>query len=696
MDAKLVVVGGKANKAEVKLKLPTVVGRGRDADLTVAHGTVSRHHCLIYEVDGALVVRDNGSLNGTLIGGERIKESLLKPGDTLTVGPLTFRADYEHNGAFPSLGDQPTIPNFQDTVGEESASGGPAVVAEPPAADRQFDFLDGALATAPLVEEEAGLGVPNFEQPAAEEDADDGPAATAGEQTLDFLAGGSDVAPVSDEEAPGFDFLNQTAAPEAVEQAPAFDSLSESEPSSEIATPEADFPAVDAAADTAEAPEPEAVADDVESEAPAAQASSGSFDFLSVAAEEDAEDESAAALAEEAPPIEQAEASSGLEDPVTTADVEDETVSEASGFDFLNQSQPAAEEAPPELNEEAAAETTDTDAEPDAIEPAPDEKSEGGLDFLSAAADSAADELAVEAPPIEQAGESTGFEEPAASADVEDEAVSEASGFDFLNQSPPAAEEAPPVLNFETANAETANAEAEMANADAEPAAVEQAPDETPVETSEAGFNFLNAAADESAAALDDDAPPIEQAGESSRFEEPSASADVEDELASEVSSFDFLSQSPPAAEEAPSELNLETAPADAADVEAEPAAVDQASDDQPVETSVGGFDFVSAAADDAADEQAAALDEEVPHTEPTAESSAMEEPELTANLEDEPASEISGFDFLNPSQPAAEAAPPALNFEAAAAQTADAEAEPAAIEPAAADCAGRNSRRKV
>lgn len=627
MDAKLVVVGGKANKAEVKLKLPTVVGRGRDADLTVAHGTVSRHHCMIYEVDGALVVRDNGSLNGTLIGGERIKEALLRPGDTLTVGPLTFRADYEHSGAFPSLGDQPTIPNFQDTVGDEGASAGPAVAAEPSAAAGQFDFLAGASATAPTVEEEEGPGIPNFEQPAAEEDVDDAPAATAGEQTVDFLAGGSDVAPVSDEDAPGFDFLNQAAAPEAVEQAPAVDSLSESEPSSEIAMPEAAFSAVDASADTAEAPEPEAVADDEDSEGPAAQASSGSFDFLNAAAQEDIED---------APTIEQAGQSPAAEEPVTTAEVEDETVSEVSSFDFLNSSQAAAEAAPPELDEEAAAETTEpenelahADAEPAAMEETPEEtpveESAGGFDFLNVAADDVADEPAAaldepvaaidegldeEVPHAEPTAESSAVEEPELTADVEDETVSEVSGFDFLNQSQPAAEEAPPEMNFQAAPADTVDADDEMDGAGAEPAVMEQAPEETPVESSAGGFDFLNAAADdaedESAAALDEPAaalddeevPHVEPTAESSAMEEPELTADVEEESASEVSGFDFLNPPQPAAEDAPSEINLESAAVEAADAEAESAAREPAAEhapaQTPVEESEGGFDFLS------------------------------------------------------------------------------------------------------
>src|SRR5689334_5822909 len=109
MEAKLIVIGGKANKSEIKLKLPTTIGRSRKADLTIAHPKVSRQHCQIFERDGVLVVRDNGSLNGTLIDNDRITEAILKPGDKLTVGPLTFVAVYEHSGPLPPPpADMPT------------------------------------------------------------------------------------------------------------------------------------------------------------------------------------------------------------------------------------------------------------------------------------------------------------------------------------------------------------------------------------------------------------------------------------------------------------------------------------------------------------------------------------------------------------------------------------------------------------
>ncbi len=103
MDAKLVVVGGKASKESVSLKLPTVIGRSRQATLTVAHPMVSRKHAELYEADGLLMIRDLGSLNGTRIDGKRIKQAPLPPDAEFTIGPLTFQAKYEYEGDLSKL-----------------------------------------------------------------------------------------------------------------------------------------------------------------------------------------------------------------------------------------------------------------------------------------------------------------------------------------------------------------------------------------------------------------------------------------------------------------------------------------------------------------------------------------------------------------------------------------------------------------
>jgi predicted component of type VI protein secretion system len=95
MEAKLLVVAGDADRTDVDLKLPTVIGRSREADITIAHPLVSRRHCEITEGDeGQLEVRDLGSLNGTFVGQNRVEKSALPPGALLTVGAITFRAAY--------------------------------------------------------------------------------------------------------------------------------------------------------------------------------------------------------------------------------------------------------------------------------------------------------------------------------------------------------------------------------------------------------------------------------------------------------------------------------------------------------------------------------------------------------------------------------------------------------------------------
>lgn len=110
MEAKLVVVGGSATRSEVKLKLPMTIGRTKEAGLSIAHPMVSRLHCTLYELDGAVVIRDNNSSNGTFINDQKISESVLQPGDKLTVGPLTFVAIYKAPSTLPSLANRGAVP----------------------------------------------------------------------------------------------------------------------------------------------------------------------------------------------------------------------------------------------------------------------------------------------------------------------------------------------------------------------------------------------------------------------------------------------------------------------------------------------------------------------------------------------------------------------------------------------------------
>lgn len=110
LEAKLVVVGGDAKKAEVSLDLPVVIGRGKEAGLTVPHALVSRKHTEVYEQDGRLFVRDLGSLNGTYLNNTRIDcDQPLDPNQLLTLGNITFRAVYELGPAVLSPASDETL-----------------------------------------------------------------------------------------------------------------------------------------------------------------------------------------------------------------------------------------------------------------------------------------------------------------------------------------------------------------------------------------------------------------------------------------------------------------------------------------------------------------------------------------------------------------------------------------------------------
>ncbi len=78
------------------LTLPSVVGRGSEANVCVDDESISRSHCKIYlGPDEALLVRDQGSTNGTYINGQRVAQPhSLAPEDVLQIGSVSLRIEY--------------------------------------------------------------------------------------------------------------------------------------------------------------------------------------------------------------------------------------------------------------------------------------------------------------------------------------------------------------------------------------------------------------------------------------------------------------------------------------------------------------------------------------------------------------------------------------------------------------------------
>lgn len=66
---------------------------GREAEVTVVDGMVSRRHLRIYSEQGEWVVEDLESLNGTWRNGEPILRGRLYPGDVLAIGSTVIRIE---------------------------------------------------------------------------------------------------------------------------------------------------------------------------------------------------------------------------------------------------------------------------------------------------------------------------------------------------------------------------------------------------------------------------------------------------------------------------------------------------------------------------------------------------------------------------------------------------------------------------
>ncbi|MFE5408184.1 FhaA domain-containing protein [Microbacterium sp. NPDC056569] len=74
-------------------KSRTVIGRGSDADITVADSGTSRKHVEILWDGERAMVRDLGSTNGTTLDGSKVTEAALPPDSTVRIGrtDIVFR-----------------------------------------------------------------------------------------------------------------------------------------------------------------------------------------------------------------------------------------------------------------------------------------------------------------------------------------------------------------------------------------------------------------------------------------------------------------------------------------------------------------------------------------------------------------------------------------------------------------------------
>jgi hypothetical protein len=96
MEVRLVLEEGRKRRV---FNLPAtggVVGRAKGNAVRVPSAEVSRQHCRIAIKGDLVTVEDLGSVNGTFVNGEQLElKKVLRPGDRLEVGPVTFVVEYE-------------------------------------------------------------------------------------------------------------------------------------------------------------------------------------------------------------------------------------------------------------------------------------------------------------------------------------------------------------------------------------------------------------------------------------------------------------------------------------------------------------------------------------------------------------------------------------------------------------------------
>lgn len=85
--------------------VPAVLGREPGVEICIEHDSISRKHCQFSQnFEGALVIKDLHSMNGTYVNDSRIQQKTLTPGETIQIGALRLEI------AFLSEDEKPTQP----------------------------------------------------------------------------------------------------------------------------------------------------------------------------------------------------------------------------------------------------------------------------------------------------------------------------------------------------------------------------------------------------------------------------------------------------------------------------------------------------------------------------------------------------------------------------------------------------------
>ena len=82
---------GDGTQADLKSRTSVIIGRDPECDVVVQDRKASRQHCRLSRSEGAFLLEDLGSRNGTYVNGERITQAVtLRANQTFQIGDTMF------------------------------------------------------------------------------------------------------------------------------------------------------------------------------------------------------------------------------------------------------------------------------------------------------------------------------------------------------------------------------------------------------------------------------------------------------------------------------------------------------------------------------------------------------------------------------------------------------------------------------
>ncbi len=138
---------GRPTRAYKLVTDAIIIGRIDTADLVLPDEDVSRKHALVERAEGAWVLSDNGSANGTVVNGAPVEQHRLADGDVLVMGKfkLTFRDEESGDEPVCAGGDAENAGDMQTNPSRGATPRPPASEEAPAPSEPSIEDAQGNL-----------------------------------------------------------------------------------------------------------------------------------------------------------------------------------------------------------------------------------------------------------------------------------------------------------------------------------------------------------------------------------------------------------------------------------------------------------------------------------------------------------------------------------------------------------------------